>query len=208
VGSVLIRQRDGLYSLNDLHKASGGKAKHKPVYFLSHEQTKALIEEWEKVGISTFKTDKVRNGSTYACAELLIAYAAWISPAFHMQVVRVFLDSLTPAAQTLATRTLTFTLPRHEIHRTRTRWLLDIDCRGEERCQRLSEDTHVLTRDQLVRMLIQNPADLHMSLEERLSVLAAILRGLSQAACLSARRLGIKPAQSPELITGYVSHMG
>jgi len=104
------------------------------------------------------------------------------------------------------TKTLTFTIPLDEQHSAR--WLLDLDRQGNERCQRLTQDTHVLTRERLVRMLIQNPADLNLKLEERLSILGAILHGLGQSARLSAHRLGIKPANPPELPAGEVASIG
>lgn len=92
-----IRQSDNLYSLTDLHRASGGEQKHKPVLFLSNQQTKELILEIEsesKVGIPTSAVKTVRGGknpSTYACEELMLAYAMWISPKFHLIVLRAFL---------------------------------------------------------------------------------------------------------------------
>ena len=96
-----IRQSDNLYSLTDLHRASGGKQKHKPALFLSNQQTKELILEIEsesEVGIPTSVVKTVRGGSdiskqgTYACEELVLSYAMWISPKFHLVVLRAFLN--------------------------------------------------------------------------------------------------------------------
>ena len=96
-----IRQSDNLYSLTDLHRASGGEQKHKPALFLSNQQTKELILEIEsesEVGIPTSAVKTVRGGSdiskqgTYACEELMLAYAMWISPKFHLVVLRAFLN--------------------------------------------------------------------------------------------------------------------
>lgn len=92
LGDAAIRQLDGLYSLNDLHAAAGGAAKHRPGYFLTSGQAKALASEIATAGIPAVHT--VNGGperGTYACRELVIAYAAWISAAFHLKVIRVFL---------------------------------------------------------------------------------------------------------------------
>ncbi|MFQ1014854.1 P22AR C-terminal domain-containing protein [Avibacterium paragallinarum] len=91
-----IRTLDNLFSLTDLHKASGGDEKHKPVLFLRLDQTKDLISEIQndKVQICTLPVKTVRGGrnpSTYACEELVLSYAMWISPKFHLIVLRAFL---------------------------------------------------------------------------------------------------------------------
>ncbi|RKT98874.1 hypothetical protein C7H84_34255 [Burkholderia sp. Nafp2/4-1b] len=92
---VTIHEIDGLYSLNDLHQASGGKSNHKPAFFLRNKQTTALIAEIQVTNSQLAL--KVTHGGecrgTFACRELVIAYAAWISPAFHLKVIRVFLDA-------------------------------------------------------------------------------------------------------------------
>jgi|GEM_PF-1900785 len=122
------------------------------------------------------------------------------------QMERELSGKAEPLPPPVPTRTLTFTVPQDETHCVR--WLLDIDRQGNERVQRLAKETHVLSRDRLVRMLIQNPADLNLTLEERLSILGACLRGLSQAATASVRRLGIKPAPAPETGPGDVGSLG
>lgn len=97
ISSSEIRQIDGLYSLNDLHKASGGEKRHQPALFIRLDQTQALIAEINSTDMQSLETREGRNGGTYACKELVIAYAAWISPAFHLKVIRVFLGATRPA---------------------------------------------------------------------------------------------------------------
>ena len=99
VAGTSVRQVNGLYSLNDLHKASGGEAKHEPNQFSRLEQTQALIAEIKSADMrNCIETRRGNNGGTYACKELVIAYAAWISAAFHLKVIRVFLDAVQPVA--------------------------------------------------------------------------------------------------------------
>jgi hypothetical protein len=94
IGAAEIHQIDGLYSLNDFHTASGENRKHQPANFLRLDTSKALAEEIKSsdVRISPIKVIRGAAGGTYVCRELVIAYAAWISPAFHLKVIRVFLD--------------------------------------------------------------------------------------------------------------------
>lgn len=92
-----VRQLGGLYSLNDLHAAAGGEKRHQPSDFLRLDQTQALVSEIVNSGNHrSLEITTGRNGGTYACRELVIAYAAWISAAFHLKVIRVFLDATTP----------------------------------------------------------------------------------------------------------------
>ena len=91
LGTITVRQLDGLFSLNDLHKAAGGEARHKPSEWLRNQQAQELLAEIQKAGIPAI-TSKPKVG-TYACRELVIAYAAWISAAFHLKVIRVFLTT-------------------------------------------------------------------------------------------------------------------
>ncbi|AAF85093.1 hypothetical protein ADT28_02255 [Xylella fastidiosa] len=115
INSLPIREQDGLYSLNDFHKASGGAVRHRPSEFLRLDKTKALVVELTNSPefVSSIKggaphlfvrKEKGRAGSTFACRELAIAYASWISPAFQLKVIRVFLASVVvPATPHVAT---------------------------------------------------------------------------------------------------------
>lgn len=87
-----IRSYENLFSLNDLHQASGNLTKHKPAFFLRIDMTKDLIAEIEKETPNALKVIRGAQGGTYACEELMLAYAMWISSKFHLIVLRAFLN--------------------------------------------------------------------------------------------------------------------
>ena len=91
VANVSVRQFDNLYSLNDLHKASGGEPRHKPSNWLANKQTTDLIAEIEIAGIPAIQ--KKQGLGTFVCKELVVLYGMWISPAFSLKVIRAFLDT-------------------------------------------------------------------------------------------------------------------
>lgn len=91
--NTTVRMHDGLYSLNDLHRAAGGEKRHQPNNWLRIDQTSELIKEIENSSDPRSKaviTREGRNGGTYACKELVYAYAMWISARFHLAVIRAF----------------------------------------------------------------------------------------------------------------------
>jgi hypothetical protein len=88
-----IRTLDGLYSLNDLHKASGGEAKHLPNRFVRLGTTQELITEIDQTPDLALAITTKRGGNnsgTWVCKELVYSYAMWISAKFHLQVIRAF----------------------------------------------------------------------------------------------------------------------
>ena len=91
IDTIVIKQdAEGRYCLNDLHKASGEDQKNRPKYWLENAQTKALVAEIEKGGFPPVSTLKGRNGGTFVVKELVYAYAMWISPQFHLKVIRAY----------------------------------------------------------------------------------------------------------------------
>jgi len=86
-----VKTKDGLYCLNDLHKASGGDRKNGPSHFMALNTTKGLIDALmvdTDIPVSVIKGGK--NQGTYVCEELVYAYAMWISPEFNLKVIRAF----------------------------------------------------------------------------------------------------------------------
>lgn len=125
--SQSIRTFENLYALNDLHIASGGKSKHQPSNFVCLDTTKALIAEIEKDNQHALKI--IRGGNfqgTYACEELVIAYAMWISPKFHLIVLRAFLAMHRNQAQQLSLpepeKKFTFEFTEYELQELAWLW--------------------------------------------------------------------------------------
>lgn len=124
--SQSIRTFENLYALNDLHIASGGKSKHQPSNFVRLDTTKALIAEIEKDNQHALKI--IRGGNfqgTYACEELVIAYAMWISPQFHLVVLRAFLAMHRNQPQQLALpepEKFTFEFTEYELQQLAWLW--------------------------------------------------------------------------------------
>ncbi|EAN4679319.1 KilA-N domain-containing protein [Salmonella enterica] len=99
-GVSVAQDVKGRFCVNDLHVAAGGERRHEPANWLSLQQTKDLVSEILNTEISVFNSPAMkitpiesvrgRNGGTYVCRELVYAYAMWISPAFHLRVIRAF----------------------------------------------------------------------------------------------------------------------
>ena len=129
-----IRQSDNLYSLNDLHVASGSENRHKPSLFMSNQQTKDLIAEIDNSSDAGFPASVkiVRGGrnpelqGTWVCEELVLSYAMWISPKFHLIVLRAFLAMQRNQPQQLALpepeKKFTFEFTEYELQQLAWLW--------------------------------------------------------------------------------------
>ncbi|WP_420870757.1 KilA-N domain-containing protein [Ectothiorhodospira shaposhnikovii] len=70
-----------------MHKAAGGEAKHTPGRFTITEACTGLVGELSRNQDKSPISSR-RGMGTYVCKELVYAYAMWISPAFHLKVIR------------------------------------------------------------------------------------------------------------------------
>ena len=126
-----IRQSDNLYSLNDLHIASGNDPKHRPTYFVKNQQTQDLVNEIERCENSHIAIKVVKGGrnpelqGTWVCEELVLSYAMWISPKFHLIVLRAFLAMHRNQPQQLALpepQKFTFEFTEYELQQLAWLW--------------------------------------------------------------------------------------
>lgn len=98
-GTAIRTDAAGRYCLNDLHRASGGQPGHRPGEWLRNKQAQELVAEMGGAGISAGPVATVNDGTnngTFVAKELVYAYAMWISPAFHLKVIRAY-DALVTA---------------------------------------------------------------------------------------------------------------
>lgn len=89
-GVAIKQDAEGRYCLNDFHRAAGDDQKHRPKYWLENCNTQALVAEIEKGGFPPVSVKPGRNGGTFVVKELVYAYAMWISPKFHLEVIRSY----------------------------------------------------------------------------------------------------------------------
>ena len=103
IANLTINQSsNGLYSINDIHRASGGLAKHQPAAWMRLQSTTSLIRLMESQVINQQSKNLVvetiegrnygGNSGTFVCRKLVVAYALWISTEFFSHVLDVFLD--------------------------------------------------------------------------------------------------------------------
>ena len=96
IADVVVRQDSkGRYNLNDFHRAAGEENRHRPSLWAENQQAKDLAaeiaQETGKAGIPALVLQRGGKApGTYACRELVYAYAMWISPAFHLKVIQTF----------------------------------------------------------------------------------------------------------------------
>ena len=101
IADVVVRQDSkGRYNLNDFHRAAGEENRHRPSLWADNQQAKDLAaeiaQETGKAGIPALVLQRGGKApGTYACRELVYAYAMWISPAFHLKVIRTFDKAVT-----------------------------------------------------------------------------------------------------------------
>ena len=90
-GIEIHKDQDGRFSLNDFHRAAGGEDRHRPSRWVENQQAQELVEEIGKAGITALRVARGgRTAGTYACKELVYAYAMWVSPVFSLHVIRTF----------------------------------------------------------------------------------------------------------------------
>jgi len=101
--TVIRKSEDGLYCLNDLHKASGDNKKDRPQYWLATKQAKEMVAELSIAGIPAIQ---VKQGlGSWVMKELVYSYAMWISAKFAIHVIKTY-DSLVTGQKQLAIESL------------------------------------------------------------------------------------------------------
>lgn len=83
----------GWYNLNTLRKAAGNLRRHEVSNWIGQANTLDLIEKISITGNPVYESRRgsERNGGgTWACRDLVFAYAEWISAEFHKAVLETF----------------------------------------------------------------------------------------------------------------------
>ncbi len=89
-GTTITTDDQGLFCINDLHRASGGMQKHSPSDWIRMNSVQEMVDELLTAHICGVRTEQGRYGGTYVCKELVYSYAMWVSAKFALHVIRTF----------------------------------------------------------------------------------------------------------------------
>ena len=92
MGTEIRQDSDGLYSLNDVHRASGGGEEKRPSKWLANEQPNSIARKIEaKARIRALAIKRGGNApGVFACKELVLISATWLDDDFYIDVVCAF----------------------------------------------------------------------------------------------------------------------
>ena len=113
-------QKDAMYSLNDLEKvaiANGTTKDIRPSEWMALQTTQEAIDilTKENPAIKVIESKAGRYGGTFACKELVYAYAMWVSADFLIHVIRAY-DAMHTASTEEQTRLRDRQTARMECH--------------------------------------------------------------------------------------------
>lgn len=146
----VVRTHNDLFSLNDLHTASGSSAKNKPSNFLRLDQTQDLIDEINRCSDLSIAYERKRGGAsqgTWVCKELVYAYAMWISAKFHLQVIRAF-DAM--ATQQYSYSAIEQKNPIDHLNFMHQRWLVVVEKGVVTNKRALTPDENLFNRKHFI----------------------------------------------------------
>jgi len=97
IANVEINKNDnGLYSLNDLHKASGGDVSKRPAQWLRTDRATRLIKALESDAhlCTPLQTVHGDGGGTFGGRHVLVAYSTYLSVEMEILVQQAFIDKV------------------------------------------------------------------------------------------------------------------
>jgi hypothetical protein len=108
--TLITKDADGRFSLNDLHKSAGGKIKDLPNKFMASKSFVEVVDilNAEKSAFKPMIRKQGRySGGTWVCKELVYKYAMWVSAEFELKVIRTFDQATSPPSTMVALNELT-----------------------------------------------------------------------------------------------------
>ncbi len=95
-GIKISQNANGLYSLNDLHKASGGDPSKRPGNWAGQDRPKRLIAALDTGASILAPLERINGdgGGTFGVKHILVAYATYLSVEMEIAVQDAFLEKI------------------------------------------------------------------------------------------------------------------